>query len=1385
MRESKYDVFLSHASRDKPIVEELARLLSAQGFRVWLDKWSLVPGEHWQEALEQGLLDSSVCAVCLGQGGLGPWQNEEIRSAIYKRVAEDHSFRVVPVLLPGAQDAGLPKLPPFLSRYTWVVFRDSLNDESAIYRLSCGIRGVEPGPDPASAVAKEANPYRGLEIFDVDDALFFHGREALTKNLVSALLPARNVPRFFAVIGPSGSGKSSLVRAGLLASLKQGMIPDSEAWPIVICKPGERPLENLAVALSEVMGIDDPSSLRRLTEDLASDSQMLNLTTRLILRSAPEDRHLLIFVDQFEEVFTLCSEETARKALIENLLYAATNQGGQTVVVITLRADFYGSCSSYPALTSVMPSRQLLVGAMNKEELRRAIERPAQLAGLELGSGLADLLLREMEDQPGYLPLLQHALSQIWQRREGSHLTIEAYREIGGVTGTLERHAEAVYAQFTEVEKAVCQQLLLRLVQPDDQQGATRRRLFLDGLLLDSDAATLRKVINQLTVERLLTTGDEKKPGVELAHEALITGWKRLQEWINGNRNALQVRRRLDEAATEWVAKDHEPSYLYHGARLAQAEEWAASHPKEVDITARDFLAASIARREEVERKELRKTRYLLSLFIVISLFLGLSTIFAYSQRVKSEHRQKVLEAESLVDRSRSLRNPVLGLLLAILAAKQAKSSEDSHLAQFEEAVRERINRVGGVPLPSLGVSAAGISPDRRWLATSGLNGQVMLWDLDKPTISARKVFEHSPLRLLWVSRNGRWLFGINQQGLVTLFDVSGSKKHQIRVNVSNFSPLSDGPFSPNGRWLATSGAKGMTLRDLSSSQPYTPVLTMHGVTVSAFSADSNWMVTSDQNANLLLWDVSGRLPKQITRITLRGKKVMSLIFSGNGEWLHVRLIEPKMLTSIIPLRLKKGGRLEIHPPILCEYSLLSISSPVDVRILSWGIGTKSSCLWEISTGFSGLRPRFANRDIMTATFSLNGSWLATANSEGLLQVERVTDQAGERYLAEGQTNIKFISFNKNGSRLVTHVPGEAPRVWDLETLATGIMSFEPLVRRYPPNRLQAVNGLECQLWYEPEKKRLSIKPTPYTGSSFPLSASEPRPRLFIFSPSGNWLIGRDQNFVRFWVLGKNNATHVLSSRLPYDMDFSKIDFGCRERWVAVNPSRGPLLLYDLRDIKAGPAKVHSSGLGFSAVALHPEEQWLVANDLGRGLRFVSLSKHREGAPLDRSTGNPGFYAGYVTALAVNSGDNRIAIGRLRDSVLLWKEGEDPIALENRSTHLYILRFSCDGRWLVGVGADGIIQSWRYSGRLTDPRPALLRGHTKPILSLHFSHNKLVSHSLDGTIREWELDFDKLLNQACEITGRNLTKTEWRAYMPFWSYVANEPCPASGGAGTM
>jgi transcriptional regulator with XRE-family HTH domain len=357
---------------------------------------------------------------------------------------------------------------------------------------------VEAGTQASDAAAA---PYLGLVAFQPEDTERFFGREQLVAELVSRLCQGR----FLAVFGASGSGKSSLLRAGLLPAVGDGRLPHSEQWATVLFTPGEHPLEELAIHLGAVQGIA-PGSLHT---DLAADPASFHLAVRQALLSKGEGAQLLLVVDQFEEVFTLCQERDERTGFIDALLGAVQRADSRTKVVLGTRADFYARCAEHPGLVGALRDAQVLIGPMNQDELRSVIVEPAAGAGLAVEPELTATILADMEGEPGALPLLSHALLETWRRRQGQRLTLAGYQAAGGVRGAIAQTAEKVYGPLDASQQQTARSIFLRLTALGEGTEDTRRRVARSEFGAAADPIQATVVLEHLAQARLITLGGD------------------------------------------------------------------------------------------------------------------------------------------------------------------------------------------------------------------------------------------------------------------------------------------------------------------------------------------------------------------------------------------------------------------------------------------------------------------------------------------------------------------------------------------------------------------------------------------------------------------------------------------------------------------------------------------------------------------------------------------------------------------------------------------------------------------------------------------------------------------------------------------------------------
>lgn len=523
-----------------------------------------------------------------------------------------------------------------------------------------GLAGTGPVDEPVR------NPYKGLRAFQEADAADFFGREDALANLLEAV----RTHSLVAVVGPSGSGKSSLVRAGLIPALRKGAVEGSEDWLITDMFPGAYPFEELLSALRRIASApEDPSF-----EDLTRDPRGLVRTVKRIL---PDERAgILLVVDQFEEVFSMVTDSETRTLFLDSLVEATQASGGRVRTLVTFRADFYDRPLEYHRFGELVESGLVTLGMPSPEGLARAISGPAHNADLDLQPGLAAEIVHDVERQPGGLPLFQHALAELFDEREERLLTVAGYRRTGGVLGALGKRAEELYRSLGDSERAAAEQIFLRLVSVDETSEDTRRRVRRGELTaLDFPAPVLDSVLQSFGGYRLLSFDHDpitREPTVEVAHEALLTKWERLRGWIDDRRHDLVIRRRLQAALRDFDDSDGAPGFLLGEGRLQHFESWAADSTLDLTGPEREFLTSS-RREEDARRVRSRRRRrgVIVGLSGVALVAVVLATLFLI-QRNRAELGERTAQVQRLAASARLNveQDPDLALLLAAEAVE-------------------------------------------------------------------------------------------------------------------------------------------------------------------------------------------------------------------------------------------------------------------------------------------------------------------------------------------------------------------------------------------------------------------------------------------------------------------------------------------------------------------------------------------------------------------------------------------------------------------------------------------------------------------------------------------------------------------------------------------
>ncbi|MEW1719758.1 helix-turn-helix domain-containing protein [Streptomyces sp. NPDC093109] len=833
-------------------------------------------------------------------------------------------------------------------------------------------------------------PYRGLTRFETGDSGLFFGREQLTADLVD-LLRRR---RFAAVFGPSGSGKSSLLRAGLIPVLRGAQEPDLRPAAIRILTPGERPARSHA-----------------------------SLLTPAIPRDGSTGADTFVIIDQFEEVFTLCHDAAERARFID-LLLTARRPESRLRVLLAVRGDFYGRCAEHPDLADALRDANLLAGAMSRAELRDAVVKPATAAGLTVERALTTRLVKEVADAPGGLPLLSHALLETWRRRRGKTLTLAGYEAAGCLDGAIAKTAEEVYGRFSEDQAAAARRVLLRLVAPGDGTPDTRRpvkRAELPGTGRDDTV----QVMEALAGARLLALDGDT---VEMAHEALLTAWPRLRGWTEEDRERLRVHRNLTEAAHAWQELGHEKEALYRGSRLAAAQEHFGGAPRE-DLTDREhaFLDAS----RDHEQKGRRRSRLVLTAVttaLCLALIAAGLAVGQWRSAVTAQHlaqsRQLAAQSGALLDSE-----PDLASLLAVHAYRTSPTHEATAALYAAAALPLRKSLINGTkPVDSIA-----LSPDGHTLATHSGDGQVRIWDLPGGRLRHTSTAGSSSHAAAF-SPDGRTLAVAtlgDTDWAVALWDpVTGRKLRSFTVPDGSVRDLA---FSPDGRTVAAASVATVRVWDVTTGRNLHSFTSHPDPQAVAFGPAGRTVAAVGLGGQVRVWDMAtGR-----TR-TAHDREIecRTVALSPDGRTYVVNrtdgLVQLREVATGMVRRTIRDGPVGMNEVTFAPDSrTLAVTGPGDtVRLWDTATGTARAT---VTAGHHG-------RGIMKVAFRADGRTLVT--SSNLDATIRVLDLSADdpQTTPPGQTGtiVADMAFSPDGRTMATVRQGPPGRgsaqLWDVRT---------------------------------------------------------------------------------------------------------------------------------------------------------------------------------------------------------------------------------------------------------------------------------------------------------------------------------------------------------------
>jgi WD40 repeat protein/DNA-binding SARP family transcriptional activator len=1188
--------------------------------------------------------------------------------------------------------------------------------------------GIEPGPDlvaleqailrqdpslvVAAALPEPAAvcPYLGLVPYDVADADGFFGRDAE----VEACLARLAAVGVLAVVGPSGSGKSSLVRAGVAASLQRN------GRRVVVITPGPRPMDALT-ALPE---------------------------------SGPVP---VLVVDQCEEAVTLCDDAAERTAFFDALVLHA--QRGP--LAIALRADRLGDMSAAAGFARLVEPGLHLVSAMSEVDLRAAIEGPARQIGLLLEPGLVDLLVREVEGEPGALPLLSHALHQTWRRREGRTLTVDGYQQTGGIRGSVAQSAEEVYDQVPHDQQPVLRDLLLRLVTPTPEGEPVRSRVPRRTVATDPEH---ERLIELLVRARLVTSDDQT---VELAHEALARAWPRLRNWLDDDVDGQRILRHLALAADTWDSMDRPHSELYRGVRLAQALDWQESANPDLTPVERAFLdksaeqdrteAAATEQRLRQQARQNRRLRLLLGGVAVLLVVAMVAGILAVRQAHRADTAGTLAEARRLGTQALVVDGYDKALLLAV-EGRHLDDSLETRANLF--ATIERSPDVANVIRSDTGIVDLALTPDgKTLLVTGGKGSSGALSAIDVGTGASRGTLALTGLMSqAALSPDGRLAVATDSPGdpnvkldrLVHIVDPTTLAIVGVPLNVSTPS--------------CVKRTEGCAALNLSFSPDDKLVAAVTGI-------DLGGSTTPPGEA--LVWDVAkGGSPietyefnaasRQRDVVFLPDSKTM-LVAGGDG-------------TAVVDIASGRESRV-----IEGAYAPIGLSP--DGRTLAATLDPKTAVtigLFDVVSGQRGATLGGHSERIDRLVFSHDGTMLASAGDDRLAMVWDV--KTGEREdVFSGQTaTVEGLAFSPDQRRLYSSSLDGSIYVWDL-TRSTAVVHAVPAGQRssaldFPVGFMQISPDGAYVAFSSLDDYRFQFKAVATGAVSAP--SKVPLDGFAGFSPDSKRYITDDPNrAIRVWDRASRTLVAQGSATADNNGQYYTPD-GAR---VVSMEGDSPLSSSSLRVLDAntlepvdgasltiapGPRNVVVTPDGqqavlFTAKSLETPGSKVVVVDLGS--RRVARSLQVDGINTPRASALAAD--GRTTVLGGSDGNVEVVNATSGAMTPAFKAHDGP---------LESLSFAPDGATFVSAGWDGAVRLW-------DTGTQQLLGAVQPLGANRVVTAKFIGPTTvliadtTGQLFEWDTRPDDWEAHACAVAGRNFTKAEWAELFPGQSYRST--CP--------